>query len=122
MLLFIDRSLIKLFCLTGLSSAYSDLLALNKSVKDEETTSSSITRTAPEISASLEPEYTTWKIREDGEVCHTIDYVFYTKNSMDVQNCLMFPNGDELGKDRVPSFKYPSDHFSLVCDFVFKTE
>lgn len=106
----------------GLSSAYSDLLALNKSVKDEETTSSSITRTAPEISASLEPEYTTWKIREDGEVCHTIDYVFYTKNSMDVQNCLMFPNGDELGKDRVPSFKYPSDHFSLVCDFVFKTE
>lgn len=70
----------------------------------------------------MEPEYTTWKIREDGEVCHTIDYVFYTKNSMEVHNCLMFPDGDELGKDRAPSFKYPSDHFSLVCDFEFKNE
>lgn len=26
-----------------------------------------------------EPEYTTWKIREEGEVCHTIDYIFYSR-------------------------------------------
>lgn len=28
----------------------------------------------------------------------------------------MFPSGEEIGIDRTPSFQYPSDHFSLVCD------
>lgn len=31
----------------------------------------------------------------------------------------MFPDNGDLGKDRAPSFTYPSDHFSLVCDFEF---
>lgn len=31
-----------------------------------------------------EPPYTTWKIREHGEECHTIDYVFYTKELLKV--------------------------------------
>lgn len=31
-----------------------------------------------------EPPYTTWKIREDGEVCHTIDYVFYSQDAFKV--------------------------------------
>lgn len=31
-----------------------------------------------------EPPYTTWKIREDGEVCHTIDYVFYSQDKFKV--------------------------------------
>lgn len=64
-----------------------------------------------------EPPYTTWKIREDGEECHTIDYVFYAKDKFKVLNCLDFPPGEEIGKNRTPSFQYPSDHFSLVCDF-----
>lgn len=68
-------------------------------------------------SADREPLYTTWKIREEGEVCHTIDYVFYSKNAMDVEAVLDFPSGEDIGADRVPSFLYPSDHFSLVCDF-----
>lgn len=68
-------------------------------------------------SAEREPSYTTWKIRDEGEICHTIDYVFYSKDSMDVEAVLDFPTGDEIGADRVPSFLYPSDHFSLVCDF-----
>lgn len=33
---------------------------------------------------SHEPPYTTWKIREDGEVCHTIDYVFYSRDKLKV--------------------------------------
>lgn len=67
-----------------------------------------------------EPPYTTWKIREEGEVCHTIDYVFYSKDSFTVEAVLDFPTGEEIGEGRVPSFGYPSDHFSLVCDFRFK--
>ncbi|KAF5272703.1 hypothetical protein FQA39_LY07730 [Lamprigera yunnana] len=68
-------------------------------------------------SAEREPPYTTWKIREEGEICHTIDYVFYNKDCMDVEAVLDFPSGDEIGQDRIPSYLYPSDHFSLVCDF-----
>jgi nocturnin len=70
--------------------------------------------------ARTEPPYTTWKIREEGEVCHTIDYVFYSQDSLSVEAVLDFPTGDEIGEGRVPSFGYPSDHFSLVCDFRLK--
>ncbi|PSN54887.1 Nocturnin [Blattella germanica] len=67
-----------------------------------------------------EPPYTTWKIREEGEVCHTIDYVFYSEDKFAVEAVLDFPSGEDIGEGRVPSFSYPSDHFSLVCDFRFK--
>ncbi|XP_031640004.1 nocturnin isoform X3 [Contarinia nasturtii] len=66
---------------------------------------------------SNEPPYTTWKIREEGEVCHTIDYVFYSRDKLKVNNCLKFPHGKEVGENRTPSHRYPSDHFSLLCDF-----
>ncbi|XP_055378644.1 nocturnin isoform X2 [Condylostylus longicornis] len=75
-----------------------------------------------EIMAKKEPAYTTWKIREEGEICHTIDYVFFSKNHFRVQNCLLFPKSEEIGEHRTPSFRYPSDHFSLVCDFEFLEE
>ncbi|XP_017102192.2 nocturnin isoform X6 [Drosophila bipectinata] len=68
-------------------------------------------------SIKREPPYTTWKIREDGEECHTIDYVFYTPDRLKIKNCLEFPAGEQIGKNRTPSYQYPSDHFSLVCDF-----
>ncbi|PNF20554.1 Nocturnin [Cryptotermes secundus] len=71
--------------------------------------------------APREPPYTTWKIREEGEVCHTIDYVFYSLDSFSVEAVLDFPTGEEIGEGRVPSFGYPSDHFSLVCDFRLKS-
>lgn len=70
-----------------------------------------------ECSSLREPPYTTWKIRDEGEVCHTIDYIFYQKNNMEVEAILEFPTGEEIGENRVPSLSYPSDHFSLVCDF-----
>ncbi|XP_050301160.1 nocturnin isoform X2 [Anthonomus grandis grandis] len=72
-------------------------------------------------SADREPPYTTWKVREEGEVCHTIDYVFYTKSKFEVEAVLEFPSGEEIGNGRVPSMSYPSDHFSLVCDFKIRT-
>lgn len=124
----------------GLTSAYSDLLAEEgdpslmikdlKSLQHQSSISSAHSvdddcassisaggRTKAEQSASCEPSYTTWKIREEGEVCHTIDYVFYSKDQITVKNCLMFPTGEEISPDRTPSYQYPSDHFSLVCDF-----
>ncbi|XP_072400714.1 nocturnin isoform X2 [Diabrotica undecimpunctata] len=74
--------------------------------------------TDPRISsAEREPAYTTWKIRGEGEVCHTIDYMFYSKNKLELEAVLDMPTGEEIGENRVPSFSYPSDHFSLVCDF-----
>lgn len=120
----------------GLTSAYSDLLAeqgdtslmMGKELQhqtsvssahsaDDDCSISSCGRTRAEQSASCEPSYTTWKIREEGEVCHTIDYVFYSKEQITVKNCLMFPSGEEISPVRTPSYQYPSDHFSLVCDF-----
>lgn len=68
-----------------------------------------------------EPPYTSWKIRTgEGEIMHTIDYIFYTKNKLTVGNLLKMPTESNIGENRVPSMSYPSDHFSLVCDFYFK--
>lgn len=69
-----------------------------------------------------EPPFTTWKIREDGESRHTIDYIFYTEKYMQVEALLQFPTEEDIGLGRVPSFSYPSDHFSLVTDFCLKLE
>jgi len=68
-----------------------------------------------------EPRFTTWKIRQDGEVCHTIDYIFYSDSKFWVNRLLQFPEENEMGAGRVPSLCYPSDHFSLVADLSLKT-
>lgn len=67
-----------------------------------------------------EPEYTTWKIRPTGECCTTLDYIWYTQDSLRVEAVLDMPTEEQIGPDRLPSFSYPSDHLSLVCDFNFK--
>lgn len=36
-----------------------------------------------------EPPYTTWKIREEGEICHTIDYIFYSRQHLKVKSNLL---------------------------------
>lgn len=67
-----------------------------------------------------EPLYTSWKIREgEGEVKHTIDYMFYTQHKLTVTSILNMPIEKDIGENRVPSMSYPSDHFSLVSDFYF---
>ena len=71
-----------------------------------------------------EPPYTTWKIRGGSkgnhETCHCIDYVWFSKKHLQPTSLLQFPSEEEIGKDRLPSFSYPSDHLSLVVDFVFE--
>lgn len=70
------------------------------------------------VAASMqgEPPYTTWKVREEGEQCHTIDYVFYSRSAFSVSALSDFPTAEALGPGRTPSFQYPSDHFSLCVD------
>ncbi|KAG5176946.1 Endonuclease/exonuclease/phosphatase [Tribonema minus] len=68
--------------------------------------------------------FTTWKIRpcKDGsggmrETRHTIDYVLYAGEGCEAVARVAMPTAQECGESRVPSFMYPSDHFSLVVDF-----
>lgn len=67
-----------------------------------------------------EPLYTTWKIRPRGEMCHTIDYIWHSKDSFQPVSLLPFPSGEDIGENRLPSWSYPSDHLSLVYDFILK--
>ena len=71
----------------------------------------------------MEPLYTTWKVRggRDGkmnEVCRTIDYIWFSKKHSQVQALLSIPSGEDIGKGKLPSLQYASDHLSLVADFV----
>lgn len=69
-----------------------------------------------------EPAYTTWKIRPSGESCSTLDYIWYSHDSLSVDCLLDIPTEEQIGPDRLPSYHYPSDHLSLVCDLSFKQE
>jgi len=63
-----------------------------------------------------EPEYTTWKFREDGEHIQTLDYIFYEPNQIKVDAILDMPTGEQIGENRLPCPSFASDHFSLVAD------
>ncbi|XP_034146977.1 nocturnin isoform X2 [Esox lucius] len=67
-----------------------------------------------------EPAYTTWKIRTTGECCSTLDYIWYSRDGFSVDAVLDMPTEEQIGPNRLPSFNYPSDHLSLVCDLSFK--
>ncbi|XP_062281465.1 nocturnin [Scomber scombrus] len=69
-----------------------------------------------------EPAYTTWKIRPSGESCSTLDYIWYSQEALGVECLLDIPNEEQIGPDRLPSFHYPSDHLSLLCDISFREE
>lgn len=66
-----------------------------------------------------EPSYTTWKIRPSGESRSTLDYVWYSCHGFSVDAVLSMPSEEQIGPDRLPSYHYPSDHLSLICDFSF---
>ena len=70
---------------------------------------------AYESATGSEPTFTTWKIRPRGEVKHTIDYVWHSKD-LGVAQCLKVPQDEDVGDDRLPCKEYPSDHISLVFD------
>uniref|UniRef100_A0AAV2LPF5 Nocturnin n=2 Tax=Knipowitschia caucasica TaxID=637954 RepID=A0AAV2LPF5_KNICA len=69
---------------------------------------------------ATEPAYTTWKVRPSGECCSTLDYIWYGSDSLRVEAALQMPTEEQIGPNRLPSFNYPSDHLSLVCDFSFR--
>ncbi|XP_042348750.1 nocturnin [Plectropomus leopardus] len=69
-----------------------------------------------------EPAYTTWKIRPSGESCSTLDYIWYTHDALSVDCLLDIPTEEQIGPDRLPSYHYPSDHLSLLCDVSFREE
>uniref|UniRef100_A0A8C6VEA3 Nocturnin n=2 Tax=Elapinae TaxID=42168 RepID=A0A8C6VEA3_NAJNA len=64
-----------------------------------------------------EPPYTTWKIRPSGECRHTLDYIWYSQQTLKVDGALSLLTEEQIGPNRLPSFNYPSDHLSLVPDF-----
>ncbi|XP_010900483.3 nocturnin isoform X2 [Esox lucius] len=67
-----------------------------------------------------EPAYTTWKIRPSGESCSTLDYIWYSHRAFAVDTLLDIPTEEQIGPDRLPSYHYPSDHLSLICDVYFR--
>lgn len=71
----------------GLSSAYADLIATQGGLPNAVDNESHDETGAM---AYHEPPFTTWKIREDGEVCHTIDYVFYSQDKLKVRLTIFY--------------------------------
>ncbi|XP_071975512.1 nocturnin isoform X1 [Engystomops pustulosus] len=69
-----------------------------------------------------EPPYTTWKIRPTGESCNTLDYIWYSQHALKVNSALSLLTEEQIGPNRLPSFNYPSDHLSLVCDLGFSVD
>lgn len=83
----------------NLSSAYADLLAsisngeekdIEKSDDNSSDGNENEAKDRVDHLISHEPPYTTWKVREEGEVCHTIDYVFYSRDKLKVNAILFF--------------------------------
>lgn len=69
-----------------------------------------------------EPPYSTWKVRGEVDCCQNLDYIFYTPDKLTVEGGVDVPTEEDLGPNRAPSLSYPSDHFSLICDFSFKPQ
>lgn len=52
---------------------------------------------------------------------NSIDFIFHSENSLNLMNYLeMNPINKKSNGFEIPSLEYPSDHFSLVCDFQIK--
>lgn len=71
---------------------------------------------------TTEPPYTSWKIRPSGESCSTLDYIWYSERAFRVDSVLKIPSEEQIGPNRLPSYHYPSDHLSLVCDLSFNQQ
>jgi len=61
-----------------------------------------------------EPQYTTFKKRAHGEDKHCIDYIFVDRDGWNVTKYLDIPDGG-----LIPSWSYPSDHFSLCAEMTW---
>ena len=70
--------------------------------------------------AGEELSYTTWKVRQGVEIKHTIDYIWFSHEVLNVASYLELPDEKEISEEKFPSFASPSDHLALCCDFIFK--
>jgi len=66
--------------------------------------------------AGAEAEWTTWKVRAAGEVRRTIDYVF-SNAALRPTAVLLPPPQGAIEAERLPGWRYPSDHLSLLVHF-----
>lgn len=64
-----------------------------------------------------EPPLTSWKFRAAGESKYTIDYIWFTSDTLKVDSIWTVPTEEEIGKDGLPCARYPSDHVSLCTCF-----
>jgi nocturnin len=64
-----------------------------------------------------EAEWTTWKVRDSGEVRRTIDYLFFGAHTLQPVTILSPPPSALIDENRLPSWRYPSDHLSLMAHF-----
>lgn len=63
-------------------------------------------------------EYTTWKRRGHRERRHWIDYIFHSPG-LHVASLLQAPSPEDIGPERLPSCRYPSDHVAIAAELVF---
>ncbi len=69
---------------------------------------------------SGEPIFTTWKHRPSMASKHTIDYIWYTPEGLELQGLWSIPSEEEIGETALPSPTYPSDHVSLCASFTLQ--
>jgi len=69
-------------------------------------------------SGGTEPPFTTYKEYEAGEKKHTIDYIFFTKNTLELVSVLELIPESSL-PTKLPCSGWPSDHLSLHASFSF---
>lgn len=61
--------------------------------------------------------FTTWKLRPGGEKRRTIDYVWYTANSLVPLQRWSMPSCTDIGPAALPSLRYGSDHLAVCAVF-----
>jgi len=62
------------------------------------------------------PDFTTYT----HEFIGNLDYIIYNDNNLAVSQLLRVPCNDEvIKKEKLPNFKYPSDHLKIAARFKF---
>ncbi|XP_026487733.2 2',5'-phosphodiesterase 12 [Vanessa tameamea] len=88
-----------------------------KSNPNEAVTGLSLSQEISLDSACGTPQYTNYT--EGFADC--LDYIFYEKNNLKVEQVIPFPSIEELKTHTaLPSIVFPSDHISIIADFQFK--
>lgn len=60
--------------------------------------------------------YTTFKIRDEKTTKRVIDYIFYN-NLLHCTHILSIPKEFEIDDEKLPGFRFPSDHFNIASRF-----